>query len=551
LEDFLIKKRFPANKMRKIKIPINEVSQLSLSDKAYATGSHKLTPFYKYPVSIESFKHVIKDKSEHTYPRELIVNVLREQYEGLDLSETTQNHINSIKHSNTFTILTAHQPVLFTGPLYYIFKICSTLNLCKQLKAVYPDYHFVPLFINGAEDHDFEEINHTFLYHKRLSWNQNKGGSVGKLQTETLENVLNELKILLGDAKEAMEIYAMIHRAYTENELYEKASSALVNAIFGKYGLVILNMSHPALKQYFSPVIEKELFENPSQPIIEKTQHELGELGYSIQAHAREINLFYLRENERNRIEKKGDHFQIVGTNILFTKEQLREELANFPERFSPNVVLRPLFQEYILPNLAYIGGGGEVAYWLERKAQFEYFNVPYPMLIRRNSALIVEEIWEKKWHKLDFSTEELFLEPDVLIREFIKRHAGKELSFDNELAEFSKLVEQIKLKAIKVDPTLEKTIIAEGLKQLKSWEQIATRLTRAEKTRHDVQIQQIKSIKEKLFPGNGLQERQDNIIPYFIKYGVGIIDLLIDELNPLAEGFLVLCLNDEDCCRG
>lgn len=533
--------------MKKLVIPINDIPQLSLKDKAYATGNQKLTPFYKYPVKLECFKDVIKDKSGHTYPRNLIVNILNEQYARLQPSESTQKNIDSILLPNTFTIITAHQPVLFTGPLYYIFKICSTINLCRQLKSEYPDFHFVPLFINGAEDHDFEEINHTFLYHKKLSWEQNNGGAVGKLNTETLENVLIELKTLLGESPEATEIYGMVHKAYKENKLYEQASSALVNAIFGQYGLVILNMSHPRLKRYFSQIMEKELFNQPSQPIIEKTQQHLGELGFSVQAHVREINLFYLRENDRNRIEKKGDLFHIVGTDLVFTKEQLREELARFPEKFSPNVVLRPLFQEYILPNLAYIGGGGEIAYWLERKAQFEYFNVPFPMLIRRNSALVLEEVWEKKWHKLGFSIKDLFSDTDTLIREFIQRHSGNELSFDEELAEFSKLVEEIKLKAVKVDPTLEKTIIAEGLRQLKSWEQIATRLTRAEKARYDIQIQQIKSIKEKLFPGNGLQERHDNFIPLFVKYGLGMLDLLIKELNPLEEGFLVLSLKDDN----
>jgi uncharacterized protein YllA (UPF0747 family) len=157
-----------------------------------------------------------------------------------------------------------------------------------------------------------------------------------------------------------------------------------------------------------------------------------------------------------------------------------------------------------------------------------------------------LEEVWEKKWHKLDFSTQDLFSDTDTLIREFIQRHSGKELSFDAELAEFSKIIDQIKLKASHVDPTLEKTIIAEGLKQLKSWEQIATRLTRAEKSRYDIQIQQIRNIKEKLFPGNGLQERHDNFIPLFIRYGLDILDLLIEELNPLEQGFLILCLSDE-----
>jgi len=531
--------------MKKLVIPFDNIPQLSSKDKAYSTGNQYLKPFYKHEVNIDSFQHVVSDKSKQNIPRKLIVEVLKEQYESLPTSEETLNNINSLLKPNTFTIVTAHQPVLFTGPLYYIFKICSTLNLCKQLNAYYPSNHYVPLFINGGEDHDFDEVNHAFIFNKKLTWEQDKGGSVGKLKSNTLKNVLSELKILLGDTIEAAEIYDLVHVSYTENELYEKASSALVNAIFGNYGLVTLNMSHKSLKQFFKPIIEKELFEQPSQAIIEKTQQALGDVGFSVQAHVREINLFYLSENNRNRIEKIDNNFHIVGTNIVFTDAQLRTELDLYPEKFSPNVVLRPLFQEYILPNLAYIGGGGEIAYWLERKAQFDYFNVPFPMLIRRNSALILEEVWEKKWMKLDFKVQDLFADTDALIREFIQRHSGNELSFDNEIEQFSKIVEQIKRKAIKVDPTLEKTIMAEGQKQLKSWEQIATRLTRAEKSKYDVQIQQIRNIKDKLFPGNGLQERHDNFIPLFVRYGLGILDLFIEELNPLEEGFLVISLRD------
>lgn len=532
--------------MKKLVIPFNDIPQLSFKDKAYASGNPKLKPFFNHSVSLENFQNVIEVKSKQVYPRELIVKVLNEQYSDLPKSKLTQTNINSLIHSNTYTIITAHQPVLFTGPLYYIFKICSTLNLCNQLKNKYPLNNFVPLFINGSEDHDFQEINHTYLYNKKITWEQPNGGSVGKLSTESIKSVLEELKQLLGDTKEAAEVFQLIYDSYTHNNLYEQASSALLNALFGKYGLVILNMSHPALKGYFKHILEKELFEQPSQSIIEKTQQELVSLGFSIQAHVREINLFYLRNNERNRIEKSGDKFHIVDTEINFTAAEIRRELEIHPERFSPNVVLRPLFQEFVLPNLAYVGGGGEIAYWLERKSQFEFYGVPFPMLIRRNSALILEEVWDKKWKKLDFTIQDLFLDTDNLIRSFIQRHSGKELSFDYEIEQFSKIIDQIKMKAIVVDPTLEKTILAEGLKQIKSWEQIATRLTRAEKSRYDIQIQQIRNIKEKLFPGNGLQERHDNIIPIFVRYGLGILDFMISELNPMEEGFCILCLGEE-----
>lgn len=224
--------------MKKLVIPFQHISQLSSKDIAYSTGNQYLKPFYKHAVNIESFQQVVSDKSTQDIPRKLIVEVLKEQYESLPTSEWTLKNIDSILQPTTFTIITAHQPVLFTGPLYYIFKICSTLNLCKQLNDYYPSNHFVPLFINGGEDHDFEEINHAYLFNKKLTWEQDKGGSVGKLKSNTLDIVLSELKNLLRDSKEAEEIYRLVHAAYTENELYEKASSALVNAIFGKYGLV-------------------------------------------------------------------------------------------------------------------------------------------------------------------------------------------------------------------------------------------------------------------------------------------------------------------------
>jgi bacillithiol biosynthesis cysteine-adding enzyme BshC len=531
--------------MDKIQIPLQHIPQLSLKDKSYATGDSRLKPFYRHSVDIESFKNTIQDKSTQNCPRELIVKVLHEQYAALSVSEPTRRNIDSLLNPNTFTIVTAHQPVLFTGPLYYIFKICSTLNLCKQLNLNYPAHHFVPVFINGSEDHDFDEINHTYIFNKKISWEQTKGGSVGKLKTDSLSSVLDELKELLGPTQSAQEIYQLVNQSYKDLDLYEQASSALVNNLFGKYGLVILNMNHYLLKNYFKPIIERELFEQPSQAIIEKTQQELGALGFSVQAHVREINLFYLGENTRNRIERSGHNFQIVDSNLVFTENELRRELNNHPEKFSPNVVLRPLYQEYVLPNLAYIGGGGEIAYWLERKAQFEFFHVPFPMLIRRNSALILEEVWKKKWLKLDFEVKDLFTDTDSLIHDFIQKHSGKELTFDHEITQFQQTIDQMKHKANKVDPTLEKTIIAEGLKQIKAWEQIATRLTRAEKARFDVQILQIRNIKEKLFPGNGLQERHDNFIPLFIRYGLGILDILIEVLNPLEQGFLVLSPED------
>jgi bacillithiol biosynthesis cysteine-adding enzyme BshC len=290
--------------------------------------------------------------------------------------------------------------------------------------------------------------------------------------------------------------------------------------------------------------MREELFHQPSQVLVEQTQKALEAAGFSGQAHAREVNLFYLHDGKRSRIVKEGEAYHILGTSIHFSATDLENELTQYPERFSPNVVLRPLYQEFILPNLAYIGGGGEIAYWLERKRQFEHFGINFPMLIRRNSVLWVDKGSSQRMDKLGIKAEQLFQDADTLIRHFVDSQTEHELSLSQEIASLNALFEGIRQKAIHVDPTLEKTILAEAAKQVKVLEHLEVRLLRAEKQKHDTAIGQIRHLKEKLFPGHGLQERHDNFISLYQKYGDELFETLKAHLHPLEEGMLVLIDN-------
>lgn len=524
-------------------IPFSRVAQLASKDVAYATGHPALRPFYQYEVNLDTFAQVIADKQRDAIDRALLVSVLEEQYADLPKVPAVQQAIATLGQSNTFTIVTAHQPTLFTGPLYYIYKIFSAINLVQQLRQRYPASQFVPVFVNGAEDHDFEEINHTQLFGKPLVWENEESGAVGLMKTSSLGPVLAQLQELLGEQPVAKDIYRIIEEAYTQNETYGAATNQLVHSLFGTYGLVVLNMNHPKLKRRFLPIMEKEVFEQPSQPLVEKTQQALSAAGFSGQAHARDINLFYLREQLRARIERQGDLFKVVDTDYQFTTTEMAAELAAHPERFSPNVVLRPLFQEAILPNLAYIGGGGEIAYWLERKEQFAHFGLNFPMLIRRNSVLLLDAGIQSRMEKLGLSVEDLFEDTDALIRQFVEGQTSSELSLQAEIKALEDVFEQTRQKAVQVDPTLEKAVLAEGAKQVKVLEQLESRLLRAEKQKHETAINQLRSIKEKLFPGNGLQERTDNFLNFYLKYDHNLFDILLQELDPLKEGFIVIKL--------
>jgi bacillithiol biosynthesis cysteine-adding enzyme BshC len=361
------------------------------------------------------------------------------------------------------------------------------------------------------------------------------------MSTETLGPVLAQLKALLGESENGAYIYQQIEAAYTGHALYADATIDLVNRLFGKYGLVALNMNVPAFKRLFIPIMREELFQQSSQALIAATQDALTAAGFFGQAHARDINLFYLQAHRRDRIVREGDFFSILNTDLKFTPSEMEAELEAHPERFSPNVVLRPLFQELILPNLAYVGGGGEIAYWLERKSQFTHFRLNYPMLVRRNSVLWIDKATSSRMDKLGLRVQDLFVDTEFLIRQYVALHSEGELSLKEEMILLQALFEQVRRKALSVDPTLEKAVLAEAVKQEKVLEQLEGRLVRAEKQKHETGINQIRSLKEKLFPGNGLQERVDNFLNFYMKYGEGFGEVLKEVVDPFVEGFVVV----------
>ncbi len=523
------------------RFPFPQIEQLSQKDVAYATKNPKLRPFYKYEANLASFGEVIADKAKDTINRAVLVEALAAQYADLEVSAATRANIEVLAQETTFTVTTAHQPSLATGPLYYIYKIVSAIHLARLLKETYPKNDFVPVFVTGGEDHDFEEVNHLNLFNKKIVWENEESGSVGMMKTASLQGVLSELKDILGDRDEAQAIYELLEKAYTGHDKYALATVDLVNRLFGEYGLVVLSMNNAALKAEFVPIMKRELLEQPSQDLINKATGELEAAGFSGQAHAREINLFYLRDQIRERIVLEEGVYKVLNTDYVFSEEELITELETNPQHFSPNVVMRPLFQELILPNLAYIGGGGEIAYWLERKEQFAHFGLNFPMLIRRNSVLWLDAGTKKRMAKLGLATEDLFIETETLLKRFIRQNTENELSLAEEKAQQTKVFDAIKYKAQEIDPTLAKAVAAEQVKQMNVLNQLEGRLMRAEKQKHETALNQIRSLKDKLFPGNGLQERHDNFLGFYLKYGRQFFEVLLEHLNPLEEGFIIV----------
>lgn len=534
--------------MRLKKYPYDTISHFSKKDLLYINLDPKLKDFYAWKPELESFKEIIDIKSKQDIDRPLLCSVLKEQYKVYHECEKSLQNIELLKESSTFTIITAHQPSLLTGPLYYIFKIASAINLCLSLKKKYHEFNFIPLFITGGEDHDFEEINHLRIFKNKVEWNNPdwKGGSVGKLKTESLDKVIQEVIELIGDKSMAGSwLKDQIIPLTKESSNYSEFARHLTHKIFAKFGLVILSMDDPELKRRFSKIIRQEVIEQQSQSLVEKTQNELSKIGWKAQAHAREINFFYQEEKQRLRIVHEDGIFGLLGANKKWNSSEMADEIENNPGKFSPNVVMRPLFQEYILPNLAYIGGGGEIAYWLERKRQFEHFAIPFPMLVRRNSAMIVTSHQSKSLKKSNQSLEFFFQPKDDLINRFLNANVSEEISLANFRKEIEPISKAIATQAKKADPTLEKFAKAELTKWQKSISAIEAKIKKAYKSKQEVHINRINKTQESLFPENGLQERKDNIFPLINEFGWNLIDFLVENLNPLERQMSVIYEED------
>jgi len=499
--------------------------------------------YHRFP-NLRNFKDQMEEKSgqKHIKEQRLVLKKrLIQQYQGIDDAEAALHNIEALDNSKTFTITTGHQLNLFTGPLYFLYKIVSTINLCETLSKEYPDCRFVPVYWMATEDHDFEEIKFFNYGDRKLVYERESHGAVGRLDTEGLEQVHKQLELVLGSSKYSEELTRLFFESYSKENLSE-ATKKLAHELFKSDGLVIVEADDPALKELMIPIFEKELMNQESFKAVSKTL-EAWKDEYKIQVTPREINLFYLNDTGRYRIIKRDDQFFLEGSELSFSKEQIIKELHAHPERFSPNVIMRPLYQEVILPNLCYIGGGGEIAYWLELKGYFESQNIPLPILLLRNSALLVNEKQMEKLGKLDLTVEDLFQKEYLLEEQIVKQVGEIEINFNSQKDLLKKQFEELYEIAQETDPTFKGAVGAQERKQIKGLEHLEKRLLKAQKRKWKDYINRALIVQQELFPNGSLQERQANFSYFYKDHGPELIQVLKSELDPLDFQFTVIPL--------
>ena len=521
-------------------IPYQQTGYFSRVITDYLNGSGFLRDFYNHPVSPEGIDAAIQDREHFPTDRILLVKMLKEQYAGIEIPHAVNQNLEDLASVNTFTITTAHQPAIFTGNLFFIYKILHVIKIASVLKISHPHRNFVPVFYMGSEDADLDELGHIFLDKEKLNWDTHQTGAVGRMKTDGLGKIVERIAGEFSSEPFGPELIKILRDCYLDSENIQQATFKLLHNLFGCYGLIVLIPDNRLLKAVLRGVFRDDLTNHIPFRITDEHVRLLSG-HYPVQANPREINLFYLKDNIRERIDRKDGRFFVHNTGIHFSPEEMEKELADFPERFSPNVILRGLYQCTILPDIVFVGGGGETAYWLELKTLFHHYRVPFPVLVLRNSFLLIKNNLRLKMERIGLSPEKVFKPAEELIEEYVRSHSDRQLSLEKQFGELRVFYSTVKNISGEVDKTLEQHVEKLEAQALQKLEELEKKIIRAEKKKHEEIRRRIYDIREALFPLDNLQERIDNFIPWYTLYGRAYFDKLLMYSPALEQVFTLM----------
>ncbi len=522
------------------RIPYQQTGYFSRIITDYLNGSEFLKDYYEHPVTFDGIEAAIRQRDEFPTDRSLLVKSLQDQYSGVPVQDSVKRNLESLLDKNTLTVTTAHQPAIFTGNLYFIYKILHTVKITEVLSVRYPNRHFVPVFFMGSEDADLDELGNIYLDKEKIIWDTNQSGAVGRMNPTGLEKIIERIEGEFASYPNGHELINILKDSYLHSENIQQATLKLLNHLFGLYGLIVLIPDNRLLKSTMRGIFRDDLTNHiPYEITAENVMHLTKE--YPVQANPREINLFYLKDDIRERLDLKAGRYYVNNTNIHFSTEEMEVQLTNFPERFSPNVILRGLYQECILPNIAFVGGGGEMAYWLEYKPLFRHYQVPYPVLILRDSFLLVKRNWGSKMEKTGFSSVDFFKSEEKLMEEFVRRSSSHQLNLSPQMSELTRFYQSIKNISGTIDKTLEQHVDKLETQAVQKLEELEKKILRAEKKNHDEVRRKIHEIRESLFPMDNLQERIDNFIPWYAEYGKAFLQVIYQHSLVLEQEFVIL----------
>jgi bacillithiol synthase len=507
----------------------------------YLTGNSNLENLHNGLPSTENIRLLATDRDFSDENRTVLVDSVYDQYGKLEMHPQVEKNLSALRKSSSRTITTGHQLCLALGPFYMVSKVCSAIALAAKMNQKDYSHEYVPVFWMATEDHDFDEINHLHLFNKPIEWDHSENGAVGRMNTDGIQAAIAQMAEILGEEFTDSDLHKLLVESYSEENL-AKATRRLFNDLFGEYGLIIVDGDSRSLKSLFIPVIQRELESSFSEPAIDQTSKQLVDAGYKRQINSRPINLFFLAEGYRERIVRKDNGFETVNGTYNWTKDEILSSVDRSPESFSPNVALRPVYQEMILPNVAYIGGGGEIAYWLQLKGVFDTMDLAFPALVVRESTLIINKNIGKKISSLGLSKEQLFSPVQDVVKSLLSSETPNwEVLIQGISSAWIEVEKELEL----IDPTLSKSAASENAKSAGTLKALQAKALRAVKEKNDTQVRQVEAVNSWVYPNGVLQERYANMLQFGTSQIRPLIKYLIDEFEPGSASMHVISFDE------
>ena len=497
-----------------ISIPIEKIRIFNKLIDDYYGFKEKLKEIISFEPNLEGIVESSKVISQNFNQRCLLKEVLEQNYKSLAPPIEVLKNIETLKKDG-LAIVTAHQPNLLLGPFYTISKAVSIIALSQKLNNLNIGFHYSPIFVIGSEDHDKDEILNVTISSKKYNFNTDYEGPLGAMENSNqLKELVDFILFELGDTVNTLDLKTAIKEAYNRNSLAE-ATQYLLTSIFGKYGLIVLDFNLPCVKNAVYPIFQKELESNWVQNVTKKKVEWLS-ANYYVQAPPQDCNLFDISDGNRFKIRRDSmDDISIYAKN---------------PHRLSPNVMLRPIMQQFVLPSVAYVGGAAEVAYWLQLKDLFKAAEIPFPVILLRDIFNVLDKKNYEKWKKLGLNETDLYQKRIFLDNEFVKKNSFVESYTEAQKKNFQERITEIKSKIIETDKTLENSLNVFEHDIDKAFLRIQKKWLQAEKRKKQFELDQIHNIKDLLFKDEVMLERIESYFPYHKTYGTELLDEMIKQ---------------------
>lgn len=478
------------------------------------------------------------------YNRDAVADVLLEQNRAADAGEATFANIERLRQKDSVVIITGQQAGLFTGPLYTIFKALTAIKLANELRD--RGVNAVPVFWIAAEDHDFAEVNHTRLVNREgqlvtityTGCSPAEGKPVGAVRLgEAINENLNELIAALPESEFMPALEADLRASYQTGTGFADAFAKLMMRFFGKFGVVLINPLDDRFKHIAGALYSEAMSRAPEfAAALVKQSAALETAGYHAQVYtnAESVPLFMMDEGRRTALVQRDGHFYLKGSEKKFQRDELLATVARCPNCFSPNVTLRPIVQDFLLPTAVYIGGPAEIAYFAQLRAVYQLLGRVEPLVVSRASFTLIEKRHAKTLSKNGLTFSDLFAGVNEVMTKIGEQGADKETAatFDETEQQIEAQVEKLRVALEKADPPLAAALKGGKANMLSNIQRLRATYIKNLSQRDDATRNQIERAFAVLYPNKGLQEREINATYFFARYGYGLIDQIYAEVK-------------------